>query len=235
LLQLVSRRRPSKAPSRVRNPTRSRSRFNTLTRSSSNMHRLHFPLILQRSHHLAMMSLGSAVPSSTNFASQEACRRSPLSWIVVRIALSLRVAHSLRMGPAMFRKPLWSPSSRPEASMQIVIHGTTVVSTCRTMTLLHGLPPAILGMAAVAAANTSSHNSRIQAMQPQDTQCGPRPTAVVRPLLILQTQDTQAQLAHRVLKCYYFPPFLESLCSTLAGYTLARNTQVPTLLYRRFF
>ena len=102
--------------------------------------------------------------------------------------------------------------------MLIATHGTTVVSTCRTMTLLHGPTATLATTVAAAAAITNLLNSSIQAMRPRDTQCGPRPTAVALLLLILQTQDTPAQLDHRVLKWHLFSYFLESLCCTLAGY-----------------
>merc|ERR1711977_583193 len=70
--------------------------------------------------------------------------------------------------------------------------------------------------AAMAATNLSLLNFRIRVMQPHDTPCELRPTVVVLPLPILP-QDTQAQLGHRVLKMISLH-FLESLCSTLAGY-----------------
>jgi hypothetical protein len=120
----------------------------------------------------------------------------------------------------MFQKPLSSPSSPLEASMLTATHGTTVVSTCRTMTPLHGRPAILAQTAAAAAAVATITNflrSSIQAMPPQDIQCGPQPTAVALQLPILQPQDTPDPLAHRVLK-WHFSYFLDSLCCTLAGY-----------------
>ena len=103
--------------------------------------------------------------------------------------------------------------------MLTAIHGTTVASIWQTMRGRLGRLVTILAAAvtaAMAATNLSLLNFRIRVMQPHDTPCELRPTVVVLPLPILP-QDTQAQLGHRVLKMISLH-FLESLCSTLAGY-----------------
>jgi hypothetical protein len=95
--------------------------------------------------------------------------------------------------------------------MRTVTHGMTVASTYRTTTPLLG-PLATLAMAVAAAMIINPLNSSIQAMQLPNIQFGLRSTAGAiadaQALLILPTQDTQALLAHRVLKCVlisYFP------------------------------
>jgi hypothetical protein len=91
--------------------------------------------------------------------------------------------------------------------MRTVTHGMTVASTCRTTTLLLG-PLATLAMAVAAAMIINPLNSSIQAMQLPNTQSGLRSTAGAQAHLILPTQDTQALLAHRVLKCVFISYFL---------------------------
>jgi len=105
----------------------------------------------------------------------------------------------------------WSPSSLPEALMRTATHGTTVVSTYRKMTLPHGQID-ILATAAGAVTITSPHKFHIQAMWPRGIQCVPQPIAAALQHLILQTQDTQVRLAHRVLK-WFISPFSLHQCA----------------------